>query len=47
MLELTGDQGARPLLDAHPDAIAEVPVPSPAIHADFDTPEAMAGLKSS
>ena len=46
MLELTGDEGARRLLDVHPDSIAEVPVPSPAIHADFDTPEALADLKS-
>jgi molybdenum cofactor cytidylyltransferase len=44
MLELTGDEGARRLLDTHPDSIAEVPIPSPAIHADFDTPEALARL---
>jgi molybdenum cofactor cytidylyltransferase len=46
MLELTGDEGARRLLDAHAQSIAEVPVPSPAIFADFDTPEALADLKS-
>jgi hypothetical protein len=44
MLELTGDESARRLLDTHPDSIAEVPIPSPAIHVAFDTPEALARL---
>jgi molybdenum cofactor cytidylyltransferase len=46
MLALTGDQGARPLLETHADAIAEVPVNSDTIFADFDTPEALADLDS-
>jgi CTP:molybdopterin cytidylyltransferase MocA len=46
MLALTGDQGARPLLDTHADAITEVPVGTDTIHADFDTPESLEGLKS-
>jgi molybdenum cofactor cytidylyltransferase len=46
MLALEGDEGARRLLDTHAAAIAEVEVGSNAIFADFDTPEALAGLKS-
>jgi molybdenum cofactor cytidylyltransferase len=46
MLALEGDQGARPLLDTHADAITEVPVGTDTIFADFDTPEALEGLKS-
>lgn len=44
MLALDGDEGARRLLDFHADEVAEVPVGSDAIFADFDTPEALAGL---
>jgi molybdenum cofactor cytidylyltransferase len=46
MLALEGDQGARPLLDTHADTITEVPVGTDTIFADFDTPEALEGLKS-
>jgi molybdenum cofactor cytidylyltransferase len=46
MLALTGDEGARRLLDTHAEAIAEVPVGSDTIFADFDTPEALAEIKS-
>ncbi|MFW6076828.1 MAG: NTP transferase domain-containing protein [Hyphomicrobiales bacterium] len=46
MLALEGDEGARRLLDTHAVAVTEVPVGSDTIFADFDTPEALAGLKS-
>jgi molybdenum cofactor cytidylyltransferase len=46
MLALTGDEGARRLLDTHAEAIAEVPINSDTIFADFDTPEALAEIKS-
>jgi molybdenum cofactor cytidylyltransferase len=45
MLALTGDQGARPLLETHAEAITEVPVGTDTIFADFDTPETLATLK--
>jgi len=45
MLELEGDEGARRLLEAHAGAVAEVPVASDAIFADFDTREAFAPAK--
>jgi molybdenum cofactor cytidylyltransferase len=44
MLALHGDQGARSLLDTHAAAVAEVPIASDAIFADFDTPKALASL---
>ena len=37
---------ARRLLDTRPESIAEVPVASNAIFADFDTPAALSSLKS-
>lgn len=40
MLELTGDEGARRLVERHAEEVCEVPVSSEAIFADFDTPEA-------
>jgi molybdenum cofactor cytidylyltransferase len=43
---LEGDTGARSLIDTHSDQVAEVPVPSDAIFADFDTPEAFARLET-
>lgn len=39
---LSGDQGARKLLQAHPSVVQLVPVEDPGIHADFDTKEALA-----
>ncbi len=42
--QLTGDQGARRLLDAAGDAIVEVPLDDPAIALDIDTPEALAAI---
>lgn len=37
LLQLQGDQGARPLLDKHPRAIIEVPVNHPGVSRDIDT----------
>jgi len=42
MQALTGDMGAKPLIASYEEAVCEVPVPDPAIHRDFDTPEALA-----
>src|SRR5262245_7810213 len=42
---LTGDEGARSLLDRHPDHVAEVETGSTTIFADFDTPESLAALR--
>ncbi len=39
---LTGDQGARKLLEAHRAVVQTVSVEDPGIHADFDTKEALA-----
>ncbi|MCZ8377104.1 MAG: molybdopterin-binding/glycosyltransferase family 2 protein [Beijerinckiaceae bacterium] len=41
LMALTGDQGARRLLEARRDRVAEVPVEDPGILADFDTPAAL------
>ena len=43
---LTGDQGARRLLEAAGDAVVEVAIDDPAIALDIDTPEALAALGS-
>uniref|UniRef100_UPI0025B8341E molybdopterin-binding/glycosyltransferase family 2 protein n=1 Tax=Bosea sp. (in: a-proteobacteria) TaxID=1871050 RepID=UPI0025B8341E len=42
--QLTGDQGARRLLDAAGEQIVEVPLDDPAIALDIDTPEALAAV---
>lgn len=42
--QLTGDQGARRLLDAAGEQIVEVPLDDPAIALDIDTPEALAAM---
>ena len=42
--ELSGDQGARRLLDDAGDAVVEVPLDDPAIAIDVDTPEALRAL---
>jgi molybdenum cofactor cytidylyltransferase len=44
ILALSGDQGARVLLDRHAMHVFELEVPSPAVLTDFDTPEALADL---
>jgi len=42
--DLSGDQGARRLLDEAGDAVIEVPLDDPAIALDVDTPEALRAL---
>ena len=41
---LSGDGGARRLLDAHPEAIVEVDLPEDSVLRDFDTVESLATL---
>lgn len=43
---LTGDKGARPLLDEHAADVIEVEVPDRSIFADADTPDALARIRS-
>ncbi len=38
LLAVTGDQGGRPLLDAHPDLVRPVPVSDPGLLRDVDEP---------
>ena len=38
LLAVTGDQGGRPLLDAHPDLLRAVPVDDPELLRDVDEP---------
>jgi molybdenum cofactor cytidylyltransferase len=42
---LTGDAGARSLIQAHAEALCEVPVDTPGVLLDVDTPEALAALR--
>jgi molybdenum cofactor cytidylyltransferase len=44
MLGLSGDAGAKPLLEAHSDTVVEVAVASDGIFQDLDTPEALAAV---
>ena len=46
MASLTGDRGARALLEAHSDQLVEIAVASDAVLTDIDTPDALARLKS-
>jgi len=46
MLELEGDAGAGRLLAAHADRVRGIDLGTDAIHADVDTPEALAELRS-
>jgi molybdenum cofactor cytidylyltransferase len=46
MLELEGDAGAGRLLAAHADRVRGIELGTDAIHADVDTPEALAELRS-
>ena len=45
MLTLTGDQGARRLVEDHADLVAEIEMDSDAVLIDIDTPEALAQLR--
>lgn len=44
MMGLSGDRGARPLLDLFAEQVCEVEMGDPAIHRDVDTPEGYAAL---
>ena len=44
MTAVSGDRGARKLIDAHPEAVREVPVGAEGIHIDVDTPDALAAV---
>ncbi|HTN95676.1 MAG TPA: NTP transferase domain-containing protein, partial [Nordella sp.] len=46
MLTLDGDRGAKSLMESHEDHITEIQVRSDVVLADFDTPEALARLKT-
>ena len=44
ILNLTGDQGARRLIDGHPDQVLAVEVPDPAVFLDIDRREDVAAV---
>ncbi|WP_420550030.1 NTP transferase domain-containing protein [Curvivirga sp.] len=44
IMELSGDIGAKPIINAYPDSVCEVPMPNDAILVDTDTPEALNAL---
>ena len=44
MMALTGDRGARALLDLHAEHLATVPLDDDAVLRDVDTREQLAGL---
>jgi molybdenum cofactor cytidylyltransferase len=46
MTRLSGDQGARKLLDAHADDVVEVPIDDESILFDVDTPDKLAEVKT-
>ncbi|MBL8908512.1 MAG: molybdopterin-binding/glycosyltransferase family 2 protein [Rhizobiales bacterium] len=46
MSQLSGDRGARSLLDAHGEQLVEVPVSGDAILVDIDTPDVLERLRS-
>lgn len=43
---LTGDRGARSLIDAHSDQVVEIAVANDAVITDIDTPEMLERLRS-
>jgi molybdenum cofactor cytidylyltransferase len=45
MMALSGDQGARKLIEEHADLVAEVEMDNDAIFIDIDTPQALAELR--
>ena len=46
MATLTGDRGAKPLLERHADVVCEVEMTDDAVLLDLDTPEALAAYES-
>jgi molybdenum cofactor cytidylyltransferase len=47
LMQLSGDSGARGLIAANPDAVAEVPVEGDSVEFDVDTPDALAEARRS
>ena len=47
LLALSGDRGARPVIDAHPQWVVEVDADNPGILTDVDTPQAYRSLRRS
>jgi molybdenum cofactor cytidylyltransferase len=45
MMGLTGDAGARRLLENHLEVVAEVEMDSDGVLTDIDTPDALAALR--
>lgn len=45
MRQVTGDRGARMLMETHPEALVEVEMDDDAVLRDVDTPEALAALR--
>lgn len=45
MAELSGDAGARRLIEAHADSVIRVPMPDDGVLVDVDTPEAWRALE--
>jgi molybdenum cofactor cytidylyltransferase len=45
MMALSGDQGARKLVEEHADLVAEIEMDNDAIFIDIDTPQALAELR--
>jgi molybdenum cofactor cytidylyltransferase len=45
LLQLSGDRGARALLEARPDVVREVPVDDDGVLVDIDTPEEFQALE--
>ncbi len=44
--QLSGDRGARSLLDAHSEKLVEIPVADEAVLTDIDTPDVLERLRS-
>ena len=43
-MALSGDRGAKALIEEHGDQVAEVAMPDAGVALDIDTPEALASL---
>ncbi|NMM44056.1 NTP transferase domain-containing protein [Rhodospirillaceae bacterium KN72] len=45
IMDLSGDRGAKSLIAAYPDEVAEIQVDDPGVLVDLDTPEALAAIR--
>jgi molybdenum cofactor cytidylyltransferase len=45
MQSISGDVGARQVIEAHPESVVEIDLDTPAVHYDLDTPEALADAR--